>query len=155
GNGVMPSRCSRSSTPVPPSASTRRIATVVSSVPEATSACSSTARLAAPPVPRINRDPNSRPAIVSFCSSTLHRRHHLHSCPVGQRSLPLRAGQHRPVHGNRDPPVGESHRLQQRRDRRVVGDLDRLVVHRDFHFAPTIAAPGNGAPLSSATIASA
>lgn len=35
---------------------TRRIATVVSSVPEATSARSSTSRLGAPPVPMIRRD---------------------------------------------------------------------------------------------------
>jgi hypothetical protein len=52
--------------PVPPSASTRRIATVVISVPEAISASSKTARLAAPPVPMISRDVKLRPAIVSF-----------------------------------------------------------------------------------------
>ena len=43
GSGVLPSRLSRSSTPVPPTASTRRIATVISSVPDATSASSSAA----------------------------------------------------------------------------------------------------------------
>ncbi|CPU16875.1 Uncharacterised protein [Mycobacteroides abscessus] len=65
GNGTMSSRLSRSSTPVPPAASTRRIATVVSSVPEATSARSRIERFAAPPVPMMSRDPKVRPAIQS------------------------------------------------------------------------------------------
>ena len=43
--------------------SMRRMATVVSSVPDASSAASITSRLGAPPVPMINRDPNVRPAI--------------------------------------------------------------------------------------------
>lgn len=41
--------------------SSRRIATVVSVVPEAVSARSSTSRLGAPPVPMISREPNSVP----------------------------------------------------------------------------------------------
>ncbi|COV35679.1 Uncharacterised protein [Mycobacterium tuberculosis] len=77
GSGVMPSRLSRSSRPVPPSASTRRIATVVSSVPEAIRACSSTARLVAPPVPMMSREAKLRSPITNLDSATLHRRHHL------------------------------------------------------------------------------
>ena len=44
------------------STSMRRIATVVSSVPDASSAASITSRLGAPPVPMINREVNSLPA---------------------------------------------------------------------------------------------
>ncbi len=44
---------------------TRRMATVVSSVPDATRARSSTSRLGAPPVPMISREPNFSPAMTS------------------------------------------------------------------------------------------
>jgi hypothetical protein len=84
----MPSRFGRSRTPVPPSASTRRIATVVSSVPDATSASSSTARLAAPPMPRVNREPNSRPAIVNFESASPHCHQYTQSRAIDKRYLP-------------------------------------------------------------------
>src|SRR5512142_1625835 len=51
-----------SSSPVPLArGSTRRSATVTNSVPEATIARSSARRLVAPPVPRISREPSSRP----------------------------------------------------------------------------------------------
>ena len=88
GSGVMPNRLNRSSMPVPPSASTRRSSTVVNSVPDATRASSRTARFAAPPVPMINRDVKLRPAMVSFESATLHRRHHFDVCTVGKRCGP-------------------------------------------------------------------
>jgi hypothetical protein len=42
----------------------RRRATVVISVPDATSACSSASRLAAPPVPMTSREPNAWPAMT-------------------------------------------------------------------------------------------
>ncbi len=60
-----PSRRSRSNTEPRAVLSTRRIATVVSSVPDATSAASRISRLGAPPVPMISREPNGRPAISS------------------------------------------------------------------------------------------
>src|SRR5690242_4475629 len=173
GNGVMPRRVSRSSTPVPLSASTRRIATVVSSVPDAISASSSTARFEAPPVPMISREPNSRPAIVSFESpvatllpaeiespvatllpaeiesATLHRRNHFHPRAVGQRGLPFRTRQHRPVDRHRDALLRKAEALKQYRDGRLVVDLDGLVVDGHFHrLAPTVA-------FSSAAIRSA
>ncbi len=88
GQRVMPSRFGRSKPPVPPSASTRRIATVVSSVPDATSASSRTARLAAQPVPRVNREPNCRPAIVSFESASPHRHHYTKPRAIDKRYLP-------------------------------------------------------------------
>src|SRR5690606_40866850 len=44
---------------------TRRIATVVSAVPDATSASSSVSRFAAPPVPMTRRDPTAVPATTS------------------------------------------------------------------------------------------
>src|SRR5215207_5210590 len=151
GSGVMPRRFSRSSTPVRPSTSTRRIATVVSSVPDATSASSSTARFAAPPVPRISREPNSRPAIVSFdspvapllpsepLSATLHRRHHFHPHAVGQRGLPFRSGQHRPVDRDRDALLAKAKAFQQRGDGRLFVHLDGFVVDCHFHrLAPTV-----------------
>src|SRR6476620_11368299 len=139
GSGLMPSRFSRSRTPVPLSASTRRIATVVSSVPDAMSACSSTLRFAAPPVPMISREPNSRPAIVSLDidepfarrvsnSATLHRHHHFHPRTVAQRGFPFRSGQHRPVDRDRDALLRKAKAFQQRRDGRLLIDLNGLVV---------------------------
>src|SRR5690242_9781827 len=150
GNGVMPRRVSRSSTPVPLSASTRRIATVVNSVPDATSASSSTARFEAPPVPMISREPNSRPAIVSLLtdeplarratdSATLHRRHHFHARAVGQRGFPFRSGQHRPVDRDRDALLRKAEAFHQRRDGRLVVDLHGFVVDSHLHRpAPTV-----------------
>ena len=41
-------------------------------------------------------------------SATLHRRHHFHPRPVGQRCMPFRPGQHRPVHRHRDALRPES-----------------------------------------------
>src|SRR5262245_61781115 len=61
----MPVRSSRSNSEPRAPGSTRRSATVVSSVPEATSASSSTSRLGAPPVPMIRRDPSFSPAMTS------------------------------------------------------------------------------------------
>src|ERR1700749_615374 len=133
GSGVMPSRLNRSSMPVPPSASTRRIATAVSSVPEATSASSTTARLAAPPVPMISRDAKLRPAIVSFESAPLHRRHHLELCTIGKRCGPSRSRQYRLVDGHRNTAIGIAERPQQRRYGRLVIDLEPLRVDNDHH----------------------
>src|SRR5262249_29729621 len=130
---------------------TRRIATVVSSVPDAMSASSSTLRFAAPPVPMISREPNSRPAIVSFDSpvaallpsepesATLHRRDHFHPRAVGQRRVPFRSGQHRPVDSDRDALLRKAKAVQQRRDGRLLVDLDGLVVDGYLHrLAPTV-----------------
>ncbi|COW76064.1 Uncharacterised protein [Mycobacterium tuberculosis] len=50
---------------------------MVSSVPEAIRACSSTARLVAPPVPMMSREAKLRSPITNLDSATLHRRHHL------------------------------------------------------------------------------
>src|SRR4249920_107464 len=74
--------------------SMRRMATVVSSVPDASNAASMTSRLGAPPVPMINREPNSLPAMINRSTSlignepvarprstTLHRRDNLHLRP--------------------------------------------------------------------------
>src|SRR5262249_21114957 len=150
GSGLIPSRLSRSSTPVPLSVSTRRIATVVSSVPDAISASSSTLRFAAPPVPMISREPNSRPAIVNFDtdeplarrasnSATLHRRYHFHLRAVGQRGFPFRSRQHGPVDGDRDALLRKAKAFQQRRDGRLFVDLDGLVVDGYLHLlAPTM-----------------
>lgn len=69
GQRVKPSRFGRSSTPVPPSAS-------------------STAWLAAQPVPRVDREPNSRPAIVSFESASPHRHQYTQSRAIDKRYLP-------------------------------------------------------------------
>src|SRR5690625_6190556 len=52
-----------------PAAEKRRIATVVSSVPEAVRAAWRAARSVAPPVPMIRREPNRRPAMTRLSSS--------------------------------------------------------------------------------------
>src|SRR6478736_4016894 len=140
----MFNRFSRPSTPVPPSASTRRIATVVSSVPDAISASSSTARFDAPPVPRISREPNSRPAIVSFDSATLHRRNHFQPCAIGQRGLPQRPRQHRPIHSHGNAFLRKSEALDQCGDRGLVVHLDVLVVDYDLHRTLTKSASATG-----------
>src|SRR6478735_5277493 len=93
--------------------SIRRIATVVSSVPDASSAASITSRLGAPPVPMINRELNSLPAMISRSASlvawsvtacrstTLHRRHDLHRGPLRQLDGRVLAPRdHLTVHGN-------------------------------------------------------
>src|SRR6476620_3700900 len=162
----MFNRFSRPSTPVRPSASTRRIATVVSSVPDAINASSSTARFDAPPVPRISREPNSRPAIVSFdvdeplarrasISATLHRRNHFQPCAIGQRGLPQRPRQHRPIHSHGNAFLRKSEALDQCGDRGLVVHLDILVVDYDLHRTPTKSASATGTPLSSPAIDSA
>src|SRR4051812_20250389 len=138
----MPSRLSRSSKPVPPSASTRRIATVVNSVPDATSASSSTARLVAPPVPMMSRDAKLRSAIVSLDSAgltTLHRRYYLEPqrpgrsrklrkscCPVGSR-------QHRGVQRHGYPTFRKTHRLKEGGHGGLVVDLDLPLVYQHDH----------------------
>src|SRR5256885_9810665 len=84
----MPSLLRSSRTPEPPSASARRIATVVSSVPDATSARSSTARLAAPPVPMINRDVSLHGPMTSgssVISASLDRGEHVDARALGHR----------------------------------------------------------------------
>ena len=116
---------------MPVAASTRRIATVVSSVPDATSARSSTSRLAAPPVPMISRDAigGRRPPADRRVGPVVHHVTHLpapRSAPrrgaVGQLAWPPTAARddlalHRHGHaGPRRPsapsassstPVGE------------------------------------------------
>ena len=74
----------------PAAVSTRRSATVTSSVPEARIACSSACRLAAPPVPRISREVKVSPA-----RSSGHPGHppcaaveHLDPVAVAQRAWP-------------------------------------------------------------------
>src|SRR5260370_41209559 len=64
----MPCAARRSSPERAEEGSTRRIATVVISVPDAMSARSSTSRLGVPPVPMIRREPNFSPAMISGSS---------------------------------------------------------------------------------------
>jgi hypothetical protein len=104
---------------------------VVNSVPDATSASSSTARVVAPPLPMINCDVNERPAIVSKESATLHRRYHLESRAVAKPCLPPRTRQHQPIQRHRNAFSGQSQPLHQRGDRGVLADLDGLVVDSD------------------------
>src|SRR6201997_4115399 len=137
GSGVMPSRVNSSSTPVPLVASTRRMATVVSSVPDATRDSSSTVRLVAPPVPMISRDVKLRPAMVSLESATLHRRHDFYPGAVGKRCVPVRSGNHRPIQRYRNALVGEPELFEQGGNGGVIVDLHPFVVDRDDHAAPT------------------
>src|ERR1700683_10181 len=71
GSALIPRSASTSSTEPPEPGSSRRMATVVSSVPDAASARPSTSRLGAPPVPMISRDPNFSPAISSGSSVSI------------------------------------------------------------------------------------
>ena len=94
GSTPIPSRRNRSSTPVWPAASTRRMATVVSSVPDATSARSSTERFDAPPVPVISRDPElaSRDdQRIVHVAASLHGGEHFHDAAFGHRGRPAHA----------------------------------------------------------------
>ena len=68
GSTRMPRAASTSSTDPEAAGSTRRIATVVSSVPDAASARSSTSRLGAPPVPMMSRELIASPAITNGSS---------------------------------------------------------------------------------------
>src|SRR5690606_16464121 len=140
GSGMMSSRFSRSSTPVPPAASTRRMATVVSSVPEATRASSSTARFSAPPVPMMSREPNSRSPMRSggspFAgdsgrSATLDRRQHLDRPAAADLLVPARLREHRAVHGHGHALAGQRQALEQLADGQRLGELVVLAVDRD------------------------
>ena len=116
GQRVKPSRFGRSSTPVPPSAS-------------------STARLAAQPVPRVNREPNSRPAIVSSnqpARTAISTRSRAPSTSgICQDDLGSTVESARP----RDAPVGVAERAQQRCNGGVLVHLHTLVVDGDDHRA--------------------
>src|SRR6185437_5342837 len=97
GSTLMPRAASTSSTEPGEAGSTRRMATVVSSVPDAASARPSTSRLGVPPVPMINREPNFSPASSSgssasgsAMSASLYRGEHLDLVSV--RELDSRPG---------------------------------------------------------------
>jgi hypothetical protein len=81
----------------------------------------------------INRDVKLRPAIVSFESATLHRRHHLDLCTVGKSCRPARSRQNSLVERYRNAAVGIPQRLQQRRNGRLVIDLQSFGVDKDDH----------------------
>ena len=68
GSTRMPRLVRTSSTEPVAAGSTRRMATVVSSVPDAASARSSTSRLGAPPVPMMSRELIGSPAITNGSS---------------------------------------------------------------------------------------
>src|SRR5258708_5840951 len=70
GSTLMPRSARTSSTDPGEEGSTRRIATVVSSVPEAVSARPRMSRLGAPPVPMISRDANFCPPSTSGSSAS-------------------------------------------------------------------------------------
>ena len=95
------------------------MATVVSSVPEASSAASITSRLGAPPVPMISREPKLRPAMTSgsagtgcetvpvlatrpVASATLHRGEDLDPGAVAQPVSACRRAARRAVDGDGD-----------------------------------------------------
>src|SRR5918992_3749744 len=137
----------------------RRRATVVSSVPDATRACSSASRLAAPPVPMISRDENARPAMTrgsgglmpsppenrgsgergSFMSSTsLGGAEHLEPIVVVQaRRGPGAAGHDLAVEGDGD--AGPGRRVAEGGQQAGHGlarvDLGRLAVDDHGHGA--------------------
>src|SRR5580692_7612696 len=115
-------RSASSSEPAPsPAGETRRMATVVRSVPEAASTRRSTSRLGTPPVPRISRELSSWPASshgfapsadrltcpVSLMSSSLHGRDDLYLVAVPQqRDVPRATWHDVTVDGGRDAGRG-------------------------------------------------
>src|SRR5215211_99276 len=151
--------------------SIRRMATVVSSVPEASKAASITSRLGAPPVPMINREVNSLPAMINGSASamgstladaristTLHRRHDLHLRSLCQFGVDvLTPGNHLAVDRDRDAAwgggaVGKVEHVAQPNRR---SDLPGLAVDMDDHRVRPLASAkrsrANGAATSSSS----
>src|SRR5690606_12420655 len=149
GSSSMFNRRNNSSTPEPPSASARRMATVVNSVPEATSARSSTLRLLAPPVPMIRREVNlrspmtswspspaagSRSILMAFESPSLHGGQDLHLGPVGDHGLgPPPTTDHLAVQRHGDPLDVLDGGGQHIGDRAAVGQLPLLPITEHSH----------------------
>src|SRR5262245_14710168 len=124
--------------------STRRIATVVISVAEATSARSRTCNPGAPPVPKINREWKRSPASINGSSATLatlDRREDLHTVPLMQLPGPPSAARYDfLVHGDRDSTpsgtqgrdqVSDSRRPRHLPRRAVHGHADMVIHHAD------------------------
>ena len=85
----------------------------------------------------ISREPKLRPAIVSLdASATLHRRHHFHLARRRTTRSPIPIGAAPPSRPRpRCPSPAKPRRLQQRRDGRLLVDLDGFVVDGHLHRA--------------------
>src|SRR5690242_15791058 len=134
--------------PVP----SRRIATVVSWVPEAINASSITSRLAEPPVPMISREVYVRPPSCSgsSISASLRRADDLDPVARTQRGpRPLGLGQHALVHRDRDPGAAVGVLVDELRHRLVRRYVDRRTVHphRLHRFLPTPELPESGSAV--------
>src|SRR5215510_10971901 len=129
----MPRAARRSRTEPCMSGSTRRMATVVISVPEATSARSRVSNPGAPPVPMINREWKRSPASISGSSATLATldcREDLDTIAVVQSSgLPSAARYDLVVHGDGDAALGSADGRDEVGDSRCSRHLTRLAVH--------------------------
>src|SRR5215472_13141007 len=141
GSTLMPRSASTSSTEPRAAGSTRRIATVVSSVPEAASARPSTSRLGLPPVPMIRREPNFSPASDSgssvsgsAMSASLHRGEDLDLIAVREPDLrPGHAAHDVAVDRYRDAGSGRRYQRDCPVERGRVRHLMRVAVDHDFH----------------------
>src|SRR5215468_5145158 len=139
----------------------RRIATVVSSVPEAASTLPSTSRLCTPPVPTISLEVSFRSAIdhcwpggttprnppawgasrppsplvgITMFSTSLYRGHDLDLVEVRQRrGRPGAAGQHLAVDGRCDAGQGAGELAHQLLDGGACRNIPPLAVDRDVH----------------------
>src|ERR1700722_18021422 len=132
-----------------PAGATRRMATVASAVPEASSTRRSTSRLGTPPVPRMSREARSRPASTqgsagvhgtgwlstseSFISPSLHGRDDLDLVAVAQqRGGPGTTRQHVAVERGGDA-AGQSGQLGDGLGQGpAVGQLAGLAVQSDL-----------------------
>src|SRR5699024_4841303 len=126
----MPRRSSMANTESRDSESKRRIATVVSSVPEVRRAVSRMLSELAPPVPMTSRESRSAPSIVQVISASLHSGDDVDGVTVGQGEFgPVAAADDFTVDGDGDAqtaPVGRGPVLAQL----TSGDLGDEVERR-------------------------
>src|SRR5215472_4778987 len=165
-----------------PAAGRRRIATVVSSVPEAASTLPSTSRLCTPPVPTISLEVSFRSAMdqcwpggttprnppaagpagargpfgITNVLTSLYRGHDLDLVEVRQRrGRPGAAGQHLAVDGRGDAGRGTGELPDQLLDGGACRDIPPLAIDRDVH--PNLPGPkgahaGCGSPPVSSAV---
>src|SRR6202043_2190823 len=137
--------------------STRRIATVTSSVPDAFSARSSTSWLGAPPVPMINRDAKRSPAMTSASptSTSLDGMQHLNAVTrLDLGRVPPRAQHDVAVTRDGDAARGRQlHQLDEIGDGRSVAHAPLAAVDDDDGHATSCGTRANRAAENGATSA--
>src|SRR5689334_11577837 len=142
--------------------SSRRSATVHISVPDSRSASVSSSWLVKPPLPRISRERNSRPAMTSESpkkSASLNRHHDFDSgARIQHRARPGPSRHDRALDGHRDPtPVGDTGKRLDEVGHAGSG-LELTLAAVDGHnhgHAPTATPANRSAPNGAAISGSA